>query len=225
MCMPGTDQAIQTIRQHINDAMKWVRTQALQRQRQGDEDACNRCWTKAIRAALCAACQAAWGKCNPLRICAADPVLPPPPQATVCSQPLGHICVTQAGPTGFPANMHGRWLYGVTCLKHNGPWPAGQQVLLAAEVTVGSHDIILDRLAKLLVARAEVRVLVCEQDFIRPFQDLANSIHQCHDTQAGDIYLLAAFWNHAGQSTNRLLSNRRAPAANRGSMRTRTNPR
>ena len=197
MCMPETDQVVQILRQHLNSAMNWVKTQAIRLQQQGiaGNDACLRCWTRAIDAALCHASIDVWGGCNPLRICATAP-LGKPAQETVCHQMLlqhqGHICSTQFGPYADLGNNEHEWLFDVTCLKYEGEWPTQQKVRLVAEVEWSGENKIRNDFAKLLVTRAEVRVMVYHQHCME-FDRLAEYIHQCEDTQLGDTYLLAAF--------------------------------
>ena len=193
----ATDQVIKTVRQHLNDSMRWVKNQVCQHpQYQAGRDACNRCWTRATKAALCKACQAAWGECNPMQIFATQDKLTKPRAGTVCHQPPNHVHITaaQVGPHGWNAD-HGEWLYDVTCLKYENPWPTQQKVLLVAEVEWGggdSHAAVLDDFAKILVVRAEMRVMVYHKAHV-PIKELAGYIHQCGDTQPGDTYILAAF--------------------------------
>ena len=126
-------------------------------------------WTPAVKTALCDACVA------------------------VFPGPL-HICSTGVG---IPPANQGEWLYDVTCFRYEQPWPNQQKVLLVAEVEWGHNNPradVLEDFAKLLVARAEVRVMVYNLDHM-PFDELADYIGNCGDSQPGDTYLLAAFTN------------------------------
>ncbi len=192
MCMPERDQAIQTVREHLNCAMRWVkqRTQQIN----PNQDACNKCWTLAMKAALCHASMAIWGGCNSLRICATNPTLTKPGKATVCNQPPGHICAGVPGPYPWQAT-NPEWLYDVTCLRYQGAWPSQQQTLLVAEMEWGGPANSLEDFAKLLVARAELRVFLGHAvgKAGATFAQFANYISQCHDTNPDDTYLLVFF--------------------------------
>ena len=188
--MPERDQVIQTVRDHLNCAMRWVKAQTHNRE---GIDACNKCWTLAMKAALCHASMKIWGERNSLRICASRPALVKPGQTTVCYQTRGHICAAAPGPYPWRANKP-EWLYDVTCLRYKDRWPAQQQALLVAETEWGDPNTnLLPDFAKLLVARAELRVMIYHGP--PRFDELANFIRRCFDTTAGDTYLLATF-NH-----------------------------
>ena len=126
-------------------------------------------FTKPVKTALCEACVAIFP--GPLHICATGVQIP-------------------------PANQ-GEWLYDVTCFRYEAPWPNRQKILLVGEVEWGDNNpraAVLQDFAKLLVARAEVRVMVYNLDHM-PFDELASYIDNCGDSQSGDTYLLAAFAN------------------------------
>ena len=93
------------------------------------------------------------------------------------------------------AAHQGEWLYDVTCFQYEEPWPTGQRMLLVAEVEWGGkkpHAAVLEDFAKLLVARAEMRVMVYNQKHA-PIDELVGYVRQCHDSQIGDTYLIAGF--------------------------------
>ena len=192
MCMPTTDEVVETVRQHLNGAMQWVKQQPWGPH--PADDAPMAVWTRAVKTALCNACRAAWGACN-------DPY--------IFATQVGHIDqdewliadgqfdILQVGQPGRAAHET-EFLFDVACLRYEEPWPTGQQVLLAAESEWNmTRQEILRDFAKLLVARAQLRVFVYNQDAV-PFEDLAHYINQCGDTQAGDTYLLAAFGTAPG---------------------------
>ena len=190
MCMPSTDQVVQILRQHLNSAMKWVKTRVMQSGVAGD--ACNRCWSRAIVAALCHASAEAWGKRN--RICANIPGLIKPACGTACrrllSQRQHHICCEgQFGPYTNLGKNESEKDYDVSCRLTS---PGHQTVLLAAESELARRKRILEDFRKLLVARAAVRVMVYSQSLM-PFNELLGHILQGSDTKPGDTYLLAAF--------------------------------
>lgn len=174
MCAPTKDQVIQHICQRLDAANHWV----LQQTRH-DRDAL---WTRPVKTALCNACHAAWGACSPIWICATG---------------VDHR--DSNSPKPGRAAHQGEWLYDVTCFQYEEPWPTGQKVLLVAEVEWGGRSspgaaraAVLEDFAKLLVARAGIRVMVYNLDHI-PIADLVDYIHQCPDSQPGDAYLFAAF--------------------------------
>ncbi len=179
MCTPTKDQVIQEIRQHLNAANHWV----LQRKPPRDVY-----WTSPIKTALCNACHAAWGACNPISIRATG-VGPRDPNDWVYYN--GLVPVPHDRPNC--AAGYGEWLYDVTCLQQEGSWHTPlQRVLLVAEVEWGGQRKILEDFSKLLLARSEIRVMVCN-DFIGFDTLLADRIHRCQDTRPNDTYLLAAF--------------------------------
>lgn len=66
---------------------------------------------------------------------------------------------------------------------------------MVAEVEWGggnAHAAVLEDFAKLLVARAQIRVMVYNQADV-PIDELATYVRECQDSQVGDTYLIAAF--------------------------------
>ena len=187
MCMPEKDQVVRTVREHINGATNWLRNQTGP-----GPDACNGCWTRAMKAALCHASNETWGGCSALGIhAAAGALLPQPAQASACHQTGLHICAQQPGPYGWAGNAPAQ-ICDVTCWRHGEPEPPQQRALLAAEIAWGGRAHVLANCAHLLAVRAVVRVLICHQDWMS-FGALAEHIHEYQGTQPGDTYLLAAF--------------------------------
>ena len=186
MCMPTKDQVIEAVRQCLNEANHWVFQNTPEPRR-------NVLWTRPVKTALCNACRAAWGACvNPIFIRATDVgYVDPGLWQYEPNQPLANRFVTvEPGDPGRAADRT-EWLYDVICLQ--GTWPVHQKVLLVAESEFGGKEKVLEDFAKLLVARAQVRVLVCDLSSMPDVAVLAGLINQCEDTQPGDTYLLAAF--------------------------------
>ena len=129
-------------------------------------------WTAPVKTAICEACAAEFP--GPLHFCVGDVNLPG----------------QQGGPPWLPP---GEWRrYDVTCLRCNGDYL--EQILLFAEVEWGNREKILEDFRKLLMERAQLRVMVFNLNEI-PFEDLEEHVHQYGDNQPGDTYLLAAFTN------------------------------
>ena len=186
MCRPATDQVIQTVRKHLNCAMRWVKERTHGQQGQ---DACDGCWTRAMKIALFNACEEVWGGCEHLLMYANNAALAPNPgQGTVCAV-NAHICSNCC----LPPRAGGERGHTVTCVEQGG------QALLAAEVT-WSHvraDVV-QRLSRLMndgfLGRASVRVFVYTQhapsftpELFQEYLRLSN-ITKPHGT-----YLLAGF--------------------------------
>lgn len=55
-----------------------------------------------------------------------------------------------------------------------------------------AHAAVLEDFAKLLVARAGMRVMVCNQDHA-PIDELAEYVRLCHGSHIGDTYLIVGF--------------------------------
>lgn len=90
------------------------------------------------------------------------------------------------------------WLYDVACLKYadNEFSRPLMKVYLAAECEWGPERAVHNDFEKLLVARADVRVMVYDGTRVRDddkFTKLEHFVRRCRFTQAGDTYLLAAY--------------------------------
>lgn len=192
MCTPTKDQVIHEVRQHLDAANLWVLEHTPHNR--------DVFWTGPVKTALCNACHAAWGACNSMWICATgvghrdpkkwrfDPTKRYARDRFVSIEPV-------VPPSQDRAAHQGEWLYDVTCFQYEEPWPTGQRMLLVAEVEWGgrnAHAAVLEDFGKLLVARAELRVMVYNQDDV-PICELAGYIRQCLDSQVGDTYLIAGF--------------------------------
>ena len=152
MCTPTQDQVIQKVRERLDAANQWVLQHTLHHK--------DTLWTGPVKTALCNACHAAWGACSPIWVCAThighcdpnewsyDPTRRRLQDRFVCIEP----------PNPNRAAHQGEWLYDVTCLRYEQPWPTQQKVLLVAEVEWGSNGsasqkraAVLEDFAKLLV--------------------------------------------------------------------------
>lgn len=86
------------------------------------------------------------------------------------------------------------WLFDVTCLTYNGRYL--DRVPLVAECEWGNEDDIYDDFEKLLLARAEIRVMVFDADQLNSenkFRKFEKYVGRCTWTQPEDTYLLAAY--------------------------------
>ena len=91
----------------------------------------------------------------------------------------------------------GEWLYDVTCLSYD----AGgylKRIPLVAESEWGSRNDVHDDFEKLMLARADVRVMVFDgrrygTSKEARFEEFAKYISECDRTETGDTYLLAAW--------------------------------
>ena len=91
----------------------------------------------------------------------------------------------------------GEWLYDVTCLSYD----AGgyvRRIPLVAESEWGSNDDVHDDFEKLLLARADVRVMAFDGRRYGAankdrFEKFTKYIDRCDRTETGDTYLLAAW--------------------------------
>lgn len=191
MCTPTKDQVIQHIRQNLDMAIGWIHEHAAARPPAFR--------TRPVKTALCNACHAAWGACGTMSIFATQVGHHDPDYWYDPEQPylFATIPVPEPGDPPNPdrAAHQGEWLYDVTCLRYDEPWPTQQKNLLVAEVECGgrdSHAAVLDDFGKLLVVRAELRVMVYHEAHA-PIEELAGYIQQCRDSQVGDTYLLATF--------------------------------
>ena len=89
----------------------------------------------------------------------------------------------------------GEWLYDVTCLRYDEDGYV-YQVPLVAESEWGGPDDITDDFTKLLLARADLRVMVFDGGFFPEgdkFKTLKPWIERCAMSFPGDAYLLAAW--------------------------------
>ena len=192
MCMPTTDEVVETVRQHLNGATDWVKHKAWKQH--PDEDAPKTAWTCAVKSALCNAGRDAWGACNDLRIRATSVGHRDPQNWLYVNREF--VCLPARNPDRAAPKRE--WLYDVSCLQWDGEFV--NKVLMAAESEWGgSAAKVLEDFHKLLVSRAAVRVMVYDYykgDGVTPkitLQQLAQHVHQYWDTREGDTYLLAAF--------------------------------
>lgn len=127
-------------------------------------------WTRAVKTALCS-----WGLDHGFFVCA-------------------HGVADRF--RGEPKKKRPRyeWLFDVTCLTYKGNYLTG--VPLVAECEWGDEAEIYDDFQKLLLARAEIRVMVFDADQI-PSKDTFGKFKKAVDRfgkgQPGDTYLLAAY--------------------------------
>ena len=93
----------------------------------------------------------------------------------------------------------GEWLYDFTCLEYNDDeWLKGIPVVLECEW--GNKDRINEDFEKLLLARADVRVMIFNGNHFKagnsiPLdgpREFRKCIRKCKHTRAGDTYLFAA---------------------------------
>ena len=137
----------------------------------GHEDWDNTTWTIQVKTALGNACKAG---CNPGSY------------LVFCATGVNHANLIPP-----PNEFHPAFLYDATCLRYaHGNWLM-RETLLVAQVNWGAADPILQNFNKLLVSRAKVRVMVYHDGLVA-LNQFKNVIRDCHDTQAGDTYLLAA---------------------------------
>lgn len=87
------------------------------------------------------------------------------------------------------------WLFDVTCLAYKGDYLTG--VPLVAECEWGDEAEIYDDFQKLLLARAEIRVMVFDATRITPAEKFVGKLKRAVERfgmgQPGDVYLLAAY--------------------------------
>ena len=99
----------------------------------------------------------------------------------------------------------GEWLYDVVWLR--GDWPGlGRRyriacVPLVAEIEWGNSGDVCDDFQKLLVARADVRMMIFDEHHDLAVEDLIDQINFFNGNMAGDHYLLASY-NRANQHFN-----------------------
>lgn len=86
------------------------------------------------------------------------------------------------------------WLFDVTCLTYRGRYP--DRVALVAECEWGGEDEIYDDFEKLLVARAEIRLMVFDADQLpkgNRFRKFEKYVKRFGRTRREDTYILAAY--------------------------------
>lgn len=108
----------------------------------------------------------------------------------------------------FRTNNWGEWLYDVVWLDSDENWSSLRSVPLVAECEWGNLGDVFDDFPKLIVARAIVRVMVCNGDlragngepWLTPedvVAKLTEWIGTFECTQKDDTYLLVTYqWNH-----------------------------
>lgn len=93
---------------------------------------------------------------------------------------------------GVPNADQGEWLYDVCWLEYNGDWL--QRMPMAAESEWGNRGAIEDDFSKLLVARASLRVMVCDTGYLpEDAETLRQWVHMFEGGQVGDSYLLIVY--------------------------------
>ena len=134
-----------------------------------EEDWSLREWTRRVKTALCRACRTWDEGCY-----------------------LGASDVTRME-DGGPANG-GEWLFDVTCLQYDDEYYQ-KRVVLAAECEWNpNEDEMCGDFEKLLVVRAEVRVMIFDGDRWGTNNHVfARYICRSKQTQEGDTYLLAGY--------------------------------
>lgn len=117
----------------------------------------------------------------------------------------------------YPGRVRSEFLYDLTCVKRDGDWL--KRVSLVAESEWGDPQCIEYDFQKLLLARADVRLLVFNGNHFRTdyqssegktsiesggLEKLIKHIAECEQTKTGDTYLFAArlHENKNGKSVN-----------------------
>ena len=102
--------------------------------------------------------------------------------------PASFLCTKKKDVTAVAVN-NGEWLYDLTCLIYDGDGYLNH-IPLVAECEWGNQDQVYDDFQKLLLARADVRVMVFDSRQWEPdedkFAELENYIRKCAHTQLGD---------------------------------------
>lgn len=107
-------------------------------------------------------------------------------------------CVPNASvyATHVDAAKGGEWMYDLTCLRYDRDGHL-VRIPLVAECEWGNRGDICDDFEKLLLARADVCVMVFEggrfAEGENKFEMFARYIGRCEVTEPGDTYLLAAW--------------------------------
>ena len=110
----------------------------------------------------------------------------------------------------------GEWLFDVTCLLYDPEAGFLRRMPLIAESEWGGKDDISDDFEKLLVTRADVRVMVLDrgywQEDVGAVIDLAEYVRNYESTQPDGVYLIAAWqsdgfkcWRIAGDGSYRFI--------------------
>ena len=97
--------------------------------------------------------------------------------------------------------VQGEWLFDVAWLDWEEKDKKLKSVPLVAECEWGDRDHIRDDFQKLLVARADIRLMVCDAGWVcrddskahKTAEQLCNWIKGFKGSQAGDTYLLVAW--------------------------------
>lgn len=127
-------------------------------------------WTRAVKTALCR-----WGLDHGFFVCA-------------------HGVADRFRESPKKKRPRYEWLFDVTCLAYQGNYLTG--VPLVAECEWGDEDEIYDDFQKLLLARAEIRVMVFDAAEITSkgkFGRFEEAVERFGIGQPGDVYLLAAY--------------------------------
>lgn len=134
-------------------------------------------WTEQIMSALCK-----WGLKKGLFVCVSD-----------MKDAAGMKELEQQ----YDGKIDSEWLYDLTCLKYNGDgWL--KKIPLVAECELWRPTDIDDDFQKLLLARADVRLMVFNGNHYPTEGKMSDRfpfckhIHECEHTQTGDTYLFAA---------------------------------
>ena len=91
------------------------------------------------------------------------------------------------------------WLFDVVCLTYRGRYL--DRVALVAECEWGGEDEIYDDFEKLLVARAEIRLMVFDADQLskgNKFRKFEKYVKRFKRTRREDTYILAAYSEELG---------------------------
>ena len=114
-----------------------------------------------------------------------------------CLQYNPHLKVYAAG-VGEDFAHGGEWLYDVSAQQYDDDGYLIRSVL-AAECEWGVENEIYHDFQKLLIARADLRVMVFDgarsPGYREIFQTLTRYVCRCSHTEAGDAWLLAAWTN------------------------------
>ena len=137
-------------------------------------------WTNQVMAELCV-----WGLKKGFLVCASS------------MKDAEMIALAQK----YGGKIQGEWLYDLTCLEYHDDGRL-KRIPLVAESEWGNSLDIDDDFHKLILARADVRVMVCNGNYYRTegkpsiesgkLGDFRKYITECEHTQTGDTYLFAA---------------------------------
>ena len=101
-----------------------------------------------------------------------------------------------ASALAVPPAAGGEWLFDVTCLNYDDE-DFLRRMPLVAESEWGNENDIYDDFQKLLLARADVRVMIFDgtrsPGYSAIFTSLAKYIARCERSEEGDTYLFAAW--------------------------------